>query len=100
MSGGLPTTIPTYIATSVAGGAPLGEFEFSGGAPPVDGSVGLCYITIDPTTGLTFTNGAIQRLAYFKNSGTGTGPGQAEITGGIWTYANLAGWSFVADAAL
>lgn len=98
MSGGLPTNIPTFNATGHAGAAPLVELTF-GTAPPVDGSLGLCFVTLDAGIGFTYASGAKQRLAYFTDDGLVTGPGQADVSGGgSITAANLQGWSFVADA--
>ena len=102
MANGIPVTlnavVPTYVATSyasISGFPNIVELQFSGDAPPIDGSVALAFIKLN-IAGVAYKNGAQQRLIYFD----GSGEGLASITGvaSPVTLCQVGAWSFVATS--
>lgn len=89
-------SIPQYVADGYTGAGVDRTLTFSGSTPPADGSVGLAFIVLDGGTGLSYSNNAYQRLAYWADAS----PGKAGVTGvdGIHTVS-ITAWSFVADVS-
>jgi hypothetical protein len=81
-------TIPTFEADGTSGSGDTKTLTFSSGAPPTDGSIGLAFITLNPSLD-TWAGGGTQRLAYFRGATVGG-------ANGLFTYV-VPDWSFVAD---
>lgn len=88
-------SIPQYVADGFSGSGSSRSLTFSGSAPPTDGSVGLAFIVIASSTGLSYATGAFQRLAYWSDATVGA----ATVNGGSgFSHVKVPTWSFVADA--
>jgi hypothetical protein len=88
-------SIPQFVADGISGDGSTRTLTFSSGAPPTDGSIGLCFVVIDDSTGLAYTTNAFQRLLYWTDNTVGL----AGVTGveGV-DLVSVPSWSFVADA--
>jgi hypothetical protein len=95
LAASVSVAVPQYVADGYTGSGNTRQLTFSGGAPPTDGSIGLCFVIINVSTGIAYVGGAYQRLLYWAD----TVVGKAQVTGSSdFDLVSVPQWSFVADA--
>jgi hypothetical protein len=95
IAGSAPTVaIRAYVADGIGPSGDPRALTFSGDAPPTDGSIALCFVTL-AIAGLSYASGEGQRLLYFSNGGNP----HAKVNGGSgFNYVAVPYWSYVAGS--
>lgn len=86
--------IPTFVADGLTFSGGIATMTFSGGAPPTNGDLALCFVVLNVSTGYSYRGGPYQRLLFWSDNEVG----KAEITDGFGSNFNakVPTWSFVA----
>lgn len=96
LQGSVQVYVPQYVADGLSGSGNDRSLTFSGGAPPTDGSIAMCTVIIQSSLGISYANGAYQRLFYWAD----TNPGKAEVIGGSgFNTVSVPTFSCVQDAS-